>query len=105
MREPLTPQHHADCWCKGDDNSCIKPYIQRASEYRATLERTSLSDFISGALLEASTSLGARSGVLNILGGSTGKTMLKGKARLMLFDSSMTVYLLGLPAFLRIVTD
>ncbi|XP_066475456.1 1-phosphatidylinositol 4,5-bisphosphate phosphodiesterase epsilon-1 [Tiliqua scincoides] len=76
VRETLTRQHHAYCWCKGD-NSCIKPSIQRAPEYRATLQRTSLSDFISGALLEASTSLGARSGILNILGGSTGKTMLK----------------------------
>lgn len=76
VREPLTLQHCANCWCKGA-NSCIKPSIQRTPEYRATLQRTSLSDFISGAVLEASTSLGARSGILNILGGSTGKTMLK----------------------------
>ncbi|XP_061491487.1 1-phosphatidylinositol 4,5-bisphosphate phosphodiesterase epsilon-1 isoform X2 [Rhineura floridana] len=77
VREPITPQHHhADCWCKGN-NSCVKLCPQRAPEYRATLCRTSLSNFISGALLEATTSLGARSGTLNILGGSTGKTMLK----------------------------
>uniref|UniRef100_A0A670ZJ72 Phosphoinositide phospholipase C n=1 Tax=Pseudonaja textilis TaxID=8673 RepID=A0A670ZJ72_PSETE len=64
----LTPCHHA---------SCMTLYLQRAPEYRATLSRTSLSDFVSGALLEATTSLGARSGTLSISGGSTGKTMLK----------------------------
>lgn len=77
VREPLTLYHCADCWCKGE-NSSVKPCTQRAPEYRATLHRTSLSEFISGALLEATTSLGSRSGTLNILGGSTGKTMLKG---------------------------
>ncbi|XP_015262129.1 PREDICTED: 1-phosphatidylinositol 4,5-bisphosphate phosphodiesterase epsilon-1 isoform X1 [Gekko japonicus] len=74
VREPLA--HHANCCCKGN-GSCIKPRIQSPAEYRATLCRTSLSDFISGALLEATTSLGARSGTLNIVGGSTGRTMLK----------------------------
>ncbi|XP_062988959.1 1-phosphatidylinositol 4,5-bisphosphate phosphodiesterase epsilon-1 isoform X2 [Elgaria multicarinata webbii] len=76
LREPLALYQHADCWCNGN-NSCMKPSTQRAPKYRATLRRTSLSNFISGALLEATTSLGARSGTLNILGGSTGKTMLK----------------------------
>ncbi|XP_060624716.2 1-phosphatidylinositol 4,5-bisphosphate phosphodiesterase epsilon-1 isoform X2 [Anolis sagrei] len=76
VKEPLTPRHRTDCWCEGD-NLCTKSCIHRSSEYRATLHRTSLSNFVSGALLEATTSLGARSGSLNILGGSTGKTMLK----------------------------
>ncbi|XP_053161906.1 1-phosphatidylinositol 4,5-bisphosphate phosphodiesterase epsilon-1 isoform X2 [Hemicordylus capensis] len=76
VREPLTLQHFVNCWCKCN-HLCITPCLQRAPEYRATLRRTSLSSFISGALLEATTSLGARSAVLNILGGSTGKTMLK----------------------------
>ncbi|XP_075468923.1 1-phosphatidylinositol 4,5-bisphosphate phosphodiesterase epsilon-1 isoform X5 [Ascaphus truei] len=43
----------------------------------ATLHRTTVSNFISGALLEATTFLGARSGLLNLFGGSTGRTMLK----------------------------
>ncbi|KAM6441692.1 1-phosphatidylinositol 4,5-bisphosphate phosphodiesterase epsilon-1 isoform 3-T5 [Liasis olivaceus] len=68
VRILLIPWHHANC---------MTPCPQRIPEYRATLSRTSLSDFISGALLEATTSLGARSGTLNILGGSTGKIMLK----------------------------
>ncbi|XP_063163477.1 1-phosphatidylinositol 4,5-bisphosphate phosphodiesterase epsilon-1 isoform X2 [Candoia aspera] len=68
VRILLIPCHHADC---------MTPCPQRVPEYRATLSRTSLSDFISGALLEATTSLGARSGTLNVLGGSTGKIMLK----------------------------
>nr|XP_020633756.1 1-phosphatidylinositol 4,5-bisphosphate phosphodiesterase epsilon-1-like [Pogona vitticeps] len=76
LREPLTQYHGTNCWCKGD-NSSIKSCTQQAPEYRATLRRTSLSEFIGGALLEATTSLGSRSGTLNILGGSTGKTMLK----------------------------
>uniref|UniRef100_A0A8D0GBT1 Phosphoinositide phospholipase C n=1 Tax=Sphenodon punctatus TaxID=8508 RepID=A0A8D0GBT1_SPHPU len=58
--------------------SCIRPCVRKAvSEYRATLHRTSLSNYITGALLEATTSLGARSGLLNIFGGSVGRTMLK----------------------------
>nr|XP_034993797.1 1-phosphatidylinositol 4,5-bisphosphate phosphodiesterase epsilon-1 isoform X2 [Zootoca vivipara] len=76
VREPLTPQHHADWRCRGN-GPCVTPCFQGAPEYCATLRRTSLSNFITGALLEATTSLGARSGTLNILGGSTGKTMLK----------------------------
>ncbi|XP_031761806.1 1-phosphatidylinositol 4,5-bisphosphate phosphodiesterase epsilon-1 isoform X3 [Xenopus tropicalis] len=47
------------------------------SAFFATLHRISVSDFITGALLEATTSLGARSGGLNIFLGSTGRTMLK----------------------------
>uniref|UniRef100_A0A8C8VJT2 Phosphoinositide phospholipase C n=1 Tax=Pelusios castaneus TaxID=367368 RepID=A0A8C8VJT2_9SAUR len=67
------PTLGADCRCK--NVSFVKPCV--CSEYRATLQRTSLSNFITGALLEATTSLGARSGLLNIFGGSTGRTMLK----------------------------
>ncbi|KAG8552291.1 hypothetical protein GDO81_004471 [Engystomops pustulosus] len=47
---------------------------QNAGFY-ATLQRTNISQYISGALLEATTLLGARSGPL--LSGSTGRTMLK----------------------------
>ncbi|XP_069095949.1 1-phosphatidylinositol 4,5-bisphosphate phosphodiesterase epsilon-1 isoform X2 [Pleurodeles waltl] len=45
--------------------------------YRATSHRTTVSDYIAGALLEATTSLGARSVFLNIFGASVGRTMLK----------------------------
>ncbi|XP_027765256.1 1-phosphatidylinositol 4,5-bisphosphate phosphodiesterase epsilon-1 isoform X2 [Empidonax traillii] len=63
--------------CK-DDGFCVKPCVADAyCQYRATLQRTALSNYITGALLEATTSLGARSGLLNIFGGSTGRTMLK----------------------------
>ncbi|XP_077206413.1 1-phosphatidylinositol 4,5-bisphosphate phosphodiesterase epsilon-1 isoform X2 [Paroedura picta] len=73
VKEPLA--HHANCCCRG--KCCTNLRIQSPAEYRTTLCRTSLSDFISGALLEATTSLGARSGTLNFVGGSTGRTMLK----------------------------
>ncbi|XP_063290642.1 1-phosphatidylinositol 4,5-bisphosphate phosphodiesterase epsilon-1 isoform X3 [Pelobates fuscus] len=43
----------------------------------ATLYRTSISNFLSGALLEATTSLGARSGLINLFGCSAGRKMLK----------------------------
>uniref|UniRef100_A0A8C5PIJ9 Phosphoinositide phospholipase C n=1 Tax=Leptobrachium leishanense TaxID=445787 RepID=A0A8C5PIJ9_9ANUR len=43
----------------------------------ATLHRTSISNILNGAVLEATTSLGARSGLLNIFGCSAGRTMLK----------------------------
>nr|XP_020819726.1 1-phosphatidylinositol 4,5-bisphosphate phosphodiesterase epsilon-1 isoform X2 [Phascolarctos cinereus] len=46
-------------------------------EYRATFQRTSISQYITGSLLEATTSLGARSGLLNTFGGSVGRIMLK----------------------------
>uniref|UniRef100_A0A8C3ISJ8 Phosphoinositide phospholipase C n=1 Tax=Chrysemys picta bellii TaxID=8478 RepID=A0A8C3ISJ8_CHRPI len=70
------PTLNTDRRCK--NVSFVKPCVESAcSEYRATLQRTSLSNFITGALLEATTSLGARSGLLNIFGGSTGRTMLK----------------------------
>ncbi|PNJ89506.1 PLCE1 isoform 4 [Pongo abelii] len=39
--------------------------------------RTSISQYITGSLLEATTSLGARSGLLSTFGGSTGRMMLK----------------------------
>uniref|UniRef100_A0A8C0H3X8 Phosphoinositide phospholipase C n=1 Tax=Chelonoidis abingdonii TaxID=106734 RepID=A0A8C0H3X8_CHEAB len=70
------PTLNADCGCK--NVSFVKPCVESAcSEYRATLQRTSLSNFITGALLEATTLLGARNGLLNIFGGSTGRMMLK----------------------------
>lgn len=72
------PTSVTDCIYKGDD-FCVKPCVTGAyCQYRATLQRTALSNYITGALLEATTSLGARSGLLNIFGGSTGRTMLKG---------------------------
>ncbi|KAM4030222.1 1-phosphatidylinositol 4,5-bisphosphate phosphodiesterase epsilon-1 isoform 4-T4 [Anomaloglossus baeobatrachus] len=48
---------------------------EKHAGFHATLQRTTISQYISGALLEATTLLGARSGPL--LGGSTGRTMLK----------------------------
>ncbi|XP_076981516.1 1-phosphatidylinositol 4,5-bisphosphate phosphodiesterase epsilon-1 [Tamandua tetradactyla] len=57
---------------------CLKQCVQgNVFEYRATLQRTSLSQYITGSLLEATTSLGARSGLLSTFGGSTGRMMLK----------------------------
>ncbi|XP_025047490.1 1-phosphatidylinositol 4,5-bisphosphate phosphodiesterase epsilon-1 isoform X2 [Alligator sinensis] len=71
------PTLNTVCRCK-DDGYCVKTCVQGAHfQYRTTLHRTSLSNSITGALLEATTSLGARSGLLNILGGSTGRAMLK----------------------------
>uniref|UniRef100_A0A8C3KP84 Phosphoinositide phospholipase C n=1 Tax=Calidris pygmaea TaxID=425635 RepID=A0A8C3KP84_9CHAR len=71
---PLCDTH---CLCK-DDGVCVRPCGTGAHcGYRATTQRTALSNYITGALLEATTSLGARSGLLNIFGGSTGRTMLK----------------------------
>ncbi|XP_072827746.1 1-phosphatidylinositol 4,5-bisphosphate phosphodiesterase epsilon-1 [Vicugna pacos] len=57
---------------------CLKQCVQgTVCEYRATLQRTSISHYITGSLLEATTSLGARSGLLSSFGGSTGRMMLK----------------------------
>ena len=61
----------------------VSPYLKQCvrdtvCEYRATLQRTSISQYITGSLLEATTSLGARSSLLNSFGGSTGRMMLKG---------------------------
>lgn len=73
------PSLDTACICKGD-GLCVKPCATGAfCQYRATLQRTALSNYITGALLEATTSLGARSGLLNIFGGSAGRTMLKGR--------------------------
>ncbi|XP_074152018.1 1-phosphatidylinositol 4,5-bisphosphate phosphodiesterase epsilon-1 isoform X3 [Sminthopsis crassicaudata] len=56
----------------------LKQCVQDTScEYRATFQRTSISQYITGSLLEATASLGARSGLLNTFGGSVGRTMLK----------------------------
>ncbi|XP_067566048.1 1-phosphatidylinositol 4,5-bisphosphate phosphodiesterase epsilon-1 isoform X2 [Pseudorca crassidens] len=57
---------------------CLKQCVQdTVCEYRATLQRTSISQYIAGSLLEATTSLGARSSLLSSFGGSTGRMMLK----------------------------
>ncbi|XP_033622233.1 LOW QUALITY PROTEIN: 1-phosphatidylinositol 4,5-bisphosphate phosphodiesterase epsilon-1 [Fukomys damarensis] len=57
---------------------CLKQCIQdTVCEFRATLQRTSISQYVTGSLLEATTSLGARSGLLSTFGGSTGRMMLK----------------------------
>ncbi|XP_073096764.1 1-phosphatidylinositol 4,5-bisphosphate phosphodiesterase epsilon-1 isoform X5 [Manis javanica] len=57
---------------------CLKNCVRdTVCEYRATLQRTSISQYITGSLLEATTSLGARSGLLSTFGGSTGRMMLK----------------------------
>ncbi|XP_041117060.1 1-phosphatidylinositol 4,5-bisphosphate phosphodiesterase epsilon-1-like isoform X3 [Polyodon spathula] len=65
--------------CRRGGGCChIKPCVHRVlPKYRATLQRTSISDHITGALLEATTSIGARSGLLNLLAGFTGRAMLK----------------------------
>ncbi|XP_019808669.2 1-phosphatidylinositol 4,5-bisphosphate phosphodiesterase epsilon-1 isoform X1 [Bos indicus] len=60
----------------------VGPYLKQCvrdtvCEYRATLQRTSISQYITGSLLEATISLGARSSLLNSFGGSTGRMMLK----------------------------
>nr|XP_003462442.1 1-phosphatidylinositol 4,5-bisphosphate phosphodiesterase epsilon-1 isoform X1 [Cavia porcellus]XP_012999385.1 1-phosphatidylinositol 4,5-bisphosphate phosphodiesterase epsilon-1 isoform X1 [Cavia porcellus] len=57
---------------------CLKQCVRDpVCEYRATLQTTSISQYITGSLLEATTSLGARSGLVNTFGGSTGRMMLK----------------------------
>ncbi|XP_054428851.1 1-phosphatidylinositol 4,5-bisphosphate phosphodiesterase epsilon-1 [Pteronotus mesoamericanus] len=57
---------------------CLKQCVRdTVCEYRATLQRTAISQYITGSLLEATTSLGARSGLLSTFGGSTGRMMLK----------------------------
>ncbi|KAM8924219.1 1-phosphatidylinositol 4,5-bisphosphate phosphodiesterase epsilon-1 isoform 2-T2 [Pelodytes ibericus] len=57
---------------------CDKPLEQDVCDgFCATLHRTSVSNFISGSLLEATTSLGARSGFLNLFGFSARTKMLK----------------------------
>ncbi|NWI19117.1 PLCE1 phosphodiesterase, partial [Crypturellus soui] len=71
------PTLDADCICKGV-GFCVKHCVTGDyCRYRATFQRTALSNYVTGALLEATTSLGARSGLLSIFGGSTGRTMLK----------------------------
>ncbi|XP_042119035.2 1-phosphatidylinositol 4,5-bisphosphate phosphodiesterase epsilon-1 [Peromyscus maniculatus bairdii] len=60
------------------DAPCLKQCVRDTEcEYRATLQRTSIAQYITGSLLEATTSLGARSGLLSTFGGSTGRIMLK----------------------------
>lgn len=68
---------------------CLKQCVlNNVCEFRATLQRTSVSQYITGSLLEATTSLGARSGLLNTFGGSTGRMMLKGMSEI----SHLTFY-------------
>lgn len=87
------PTFVADCICKGD-GFCVKPCVTGAyCQYRATSQRTALSNYITGALLEATTSLGARSGLLNLFGGSTGRTMLKGNEDF--FFKSLSTLIIG----------
>ncbi|CAO2585342.1 1-phosphatidylinositol 4,5-bisphosphate phosphodiesterase epsilon-1 [Lemmus lemmus] len=60
------------------DGPCIKQCVRDTKcEFRATPQRTSVAQYITGSLLEATTSLGARSGLLSTFGGSTGRIMLK----------------------------
>ncbi|MEJ1276418.1 phospholipase C epsilon 1 [Cricetulus griseus] len=57
---------------------CLEQCVRDTEcEYRATLQRTSIAQYITGSLLEATTSLGARSSLLSTFGGSTGRIMLK----------------------------
>lgn len=80
------PACDTDCLCKGD-GFYVKPCATGACcQYRATSQRTALSNYVTGALLEATTSLGARSGLLNLFGGSTGRAMLKGNENLIFFN-------------------
>ncbi|NXS93744.1 PLCE1 phosphodiesterase, partial [Jacana jacana] len=73
----MLPTFSPGCLCR-DGGVCVRACVAGAHcGYRATAQRTPLSNYITGALLEATTSVGARSGLLNIFGGSTGKTMLK----------------------------
>ncbi|XP_038620358.1 1-phosphatidylinositol 4,5-bisphosphate phosphodiesterase epsilon-1 [Tachyglossus aculeatus] len=63
---------------------CSNSYLKLGSrgaviEYRASLGRTCVSQFLVGSLLEATASLGARSGSVNVSGGSTGGTALKAR--------------------------
>nr|XP_048294909.1 1-phosphatidylinositol 4,5-bisphosphate phosphodiesterase epsilon-1 isoform X2 [Myodes glareolus] len=65
-------------WGRIRDGPCIKPCVRDTEcEFRATPQRTSVAQYITGSLLEATTSLGARSGLLSTFGGSTGRVMLK----------------------------
>ncbi|KAL1788454.1 1-phosphatidylinositol 4,5-bisphosphate phosphodiesterase epsilon-1 isoform X1 [Sigmodon hispidus] len=60
------------------DGPCLKQCVRDTEcEYRGTLQRTSIAQYITGSLLEATTSLGARSSLLSTFGGSTGRIMLK----------------------------
>lgn len=71
------------------DGPCIKPCVRDTEcEFRATPQRTSVAQYITGSLLEATTSLGARSGLLSTFGGSTGRVMLKGNVWNFIFNSS-----------------
>lgn len=66
---------------------CLKQCVRDpVCEYRATLQTTSISQYITGSLLEATTSLGARSGLVNTFGGSTGRMMLKGNVQNVIFN-------------------
>ncbi|XP_073541670.1 1-phosphatidylinositol 4,5-bisphosphate phosphodiesterase epsilon-1 isoform X2 [Phyllobates terribilis] len=85
LEKPLTPL----------SNNIIDRYEKHAG-FHATLQRTTISQYISGALLEATTLLGARSGPL--FGGSTGRTMLKERHQcsIMAASNSQTASAVGL---------
>ncbi|KAM4636939.1 1-phosphatidylinositol 4,5-bisphosphate phosphodiesterase epsilon-1 [Discoglossus pictus] len=73
------------------NNSSLSLKQNAHSGFCATLYRTTISDFLSGALLEATTSLGARSGLLNLFGTSVGRTMLKERQLCSTMAASNTV--------------
>nr|XP_033798219.1 1-phosphatidylinositol 4,5-bisphosphate phosphodiesterase epsilon-1 isoform X2 [Geotrypetes seraphini] len=61
-----------------DVSSPAKRRVQGfVAEFRATPHRTSVSNFITGALLEATALLGSRSASLNLFGRSAGRAVLK----------------------------
>ncbi|KAI1886875.1 hypothetical protein AGOR_G00200290 [Albula goreensis] len=60
--------------CFWDAQSCA---CDRHPSLRASLQRTTVSALITGALLEATAAIGARSGLPSIAVGSTGRAMLK----------------------------
>ncbi|XP_064175476.1 1-phosphatidylinositol 4,5-bisphosphate phosphodiesterase epsilon-1 isoform X3 [Anguilla rostrata] len=60
------------CWW--DARSCA---CERPASLRASLQRTAVSALLAGALLEATASVGARSGLPGVAVGSTGRAMLK----------------------------
>ncbi|XP_077310358.1 1-phosphatidylinositol 4,5-bisphosphate phosphodiesterase epsilon-1 isoform X4 [Lithobates pipiens] len=69
-----------------------------SSGFFATLHRTTTSQFISGALLEATALLGARSGLPSLTCGSIGRTMLKDRqpCTVMATSNSQTASAAGL---------
>uniref|UniRef100_A0A4W3KER9 Phosphoinositide phospholipase C n=1 Tax=Callorhinchus milii TaxID=7868 RepID=A0A4W3KER9_CALMI len=72
--------------------TCTRPFLHEATpELRGTLHGTAVSDHVTGALLEAITSIGARSVLLSPLGGTTGRAMLKERQLCMTMAGSSTL--------------